>query len=141
MITVELARPKDIDKLIALDMSATTESGGSGQIRDWVAVRQCHMAMAEGEPVGFIVYNRAFFHRPFIEKVLVAEAFRRQGIGRALVDHACAVWHREPVWASTNQSNAAMRALLIGAGFVESGKIDNLDPGDPELIFMRPTQS
>lgn len=141
MIKIELCRPKDIQNLIALDKSATTESGRSGQIRDWVAVRQCHMAFREGEPVGFIVYNRAFFHRPFIERVMVAEAFRRQGIGRTLVDHACTVWRREPVWTSTNQSNAPMQALLKGAGFIESGKIDNLDPNDPELVFMRPTQS
>ncbi len=41
------------------------------------------------------------------------------------------------VWTSTNESNAPMRALLGSAGFVESGRVDNLDPGDPELIFVR----
>ncbi|MGT2493586.1 hypothetical protein ACU4GD_31625 [Cupriavidus basilensis] len=30
-----------------------------------------------------------------------------------------------------------MRKLLLGAGFVESGFIDHLDPGDPEIIYVR----
>jgi len=30
-----------------------------------------------------------------------------------------------------------MRALLAKAGFEPSGLIENLDPGDPELVFVK----
>lgn len=29
-----------------------------------------------------------------------------------------------------------MRGLLVKAGFAESGSIDNLDEGDPEVVFL-----
>ena len=43
----------------------------------------------------------------------------------------------EKLWTSTNQSNAPMCALLSRLGFILSGQIDNLDDGDPELVFVR----
>jgi len=30
-----------------------------------------------------------------------------------------------------------MRAFLLRCGFVDGGYIDNLDDGDPELIFVK----
>ena len=77
-----------------------------------------------------------FFHQPFIEFVMVAEANRRRGYGRALVDHCVSLSPAAKVWTSTNESNGAMQALLAKAGFILSGRVDNLDPGDPELIFV-----
>jgi len=41
------------------------------------------------------------------------------------------------VFTSTNESNAPMRALLGQCGYKPSGSIDNLDPGDPELVFVK----
>ena len=35
----------------------------------------------------------------------------------------------------TNRSNLPMQRLLLNAGFVASGQIDNLDDGDPEQVF------
>jgi hypothetical protein len=30
-----------------------------------------------------------------------------------------------------------MRALLAKRGYTDSGRIENLDPGDPELVFVK----
>jgi hypothetical protein len=30
-----------------------------------------------------------------------------------------------------------MRALLEKCGYAPSGRIENLDPGDPELVFVK----
>jgi hypothetical protein len=35
------------------------------------------------------------------------------------------------LFASTNESNVPMQALLDSLGYVQSGIINNLDPGDP----------
>lgn len=42
------------------------------------------------------------------------------------------------LFTSTNRSNLPMRALLLKAGFIESGYIENLDENDPELVFFYP---
>jgi len=41
------------------------------------------------------------------------------------------------VFSSTNQSNRRMHQLFHNLGFVKSGFIDNLDEGDPEIIYMK----
>ena len=41
------------------------------------------------------------------------------------------------VRAAVNASNQAARALFVKAGFVESGRIDNLDAADPEQVFFK----
>jgi hypothetical protein len=30
-----------------------------------------------------------------------------------------------------------MRGLLFTRGYRESGRIDNLDPGDPEMVYVK----
>ncbi len=103
-----------------------------------VAARQCHVAWKDGVAVGYLVLTHDFFHSPFIELVVVAPLRRRSGIGRALIEYCVGlVPAGEKLWTSTNESNPAMRALLPQCGFIESGRVDNLDPGDPELIFVR----
>jgi transketolase N-terminal domain/subunit len=50
----------------------------------------------------------------------------------------CEVSHDDDrIFTSTNHANHAMRALLVRAGWIESGVIHNLDPGDPELVFVK----
>jgi len=39
------------------------------------------------------------------------------------------------LFTSTNESNQPMQQLLSVLGYVPSGVIHNLDPGDPELVF------
>jgi ribosomal protein S18 acetylase RimI-like enzyme len=38
---------------------------------------------------------------------------------------------------SANASNAAAQALYGRAGFARSGVIENLDRGDPEIVFFK----
>ncbi|MBG4732089.1 hypothetical protein I4964_09615 [Pseudomonas aeruginosa] len=40
-------------------------------------------------------------------------------------------------FTSRNRSTLPMRRLLEREGFQPSGVIDNLDEGDPELVFVR----
>ena len=45
--------------------------------------------------------------------------------------------HGAKLFTSTNQSNAAMHAFCAAAGFVRSGVIENLDDGDPEIVYFK----
>ncbi len=96
----------------------------------------CLVAVSDGRVVGFVVTTpRRFFGRPFVDLLIVAAASRRLGVGRALLRAAVAAAGASTVWTSTNESNAAMRALLVADGWQFSGQLSGLDEDDPELFF------
>ena len=43
----------------------------------------------------------------------------------------------DKLFTSTNQSNTQMQALCETLGYVKSGWVDNLDEGDPEIIYFK----
>ena len=136
MLAIRAARSGEIGFLHDLDPLATPGSERHQQIGMWVAGGDCHVALLDGVVAGYVVSSYGFFHQRFIELVMVASAYRRQGVGRALIQHILELAPNEKLWTSTNESNAPMRELLAHAGFIPSGRVDNLDPGDPELIFV-----
>ena len=79
----------------------------------------------------------AFFGRDFVELLVVEQAQRRRGIGRALMASALANATSPVVFTSTNESNNPMRALLARDGWLLSGRLTGLDEGDPELVYYR----
>jgi len=136
MLRIVPAAPDAVEALRALDPLAAIGSERADDIVAWVAAGQCHVALEADTIVGYAALSHGFFHQPFIELLMVAAARRRAGIGLALVRHCVGLAPTEKLWTSTNASNLAMQALLAKAGFVPSGRVDNLDPGDPELIFV-----
>jgi GNAT superfamily N-acetyltransferase len=111
------------------------------------ADRRAHLTRAAVEDICFVVVDdlaargfvvirpRHFYDRDFIDVLMVAADHRRQGLGRALMRTAVAAATSAAVFTSTNESNAAMRALLESEGWSLSGKLDGLDDGDPELVY------
>ena len=82
-----------------------------------------------------------FFGRNFIELLVVPDSARRRGIGRSLL-RAVAKSSTREVWTSTNESNLAMRALLVSEGWHFGGTLHGLDGDDPELFFfLKPSAS
>ena len=59
-------------------------------------------------------------------------------MGSALLRAAVDVATTTTVFTSTNESNAAMRALLARDGWLVSGTLDGLDLGDPEVVYYLP---
>jgi ribosomal protein S18 acetylase RimI-like enzyme len=136
VIAIRPASESDLPAIAATDSFAVAHPERLAEISGWIAAGQCHVAERAGRVVGYAALTHGFFHRPFVEMLMVAISARRSGVGEALLRH-CAALAGPELWTSTNQSNAPMRALLTRCGFAESGRIDNLDPGDPELIFVR----
>lgn len=96
------------------------------------------VALDDLEVVGYSVVNRSFFHRPFLEMLMVAPSRRGGGIGRKLLREALRnVGAAGELWTSTNESNARMQSLLESEGFELTGRVENLDPGDPELFYFK----
>jgi GNAT superfamily N-acetyltransferase len=94
------------------------------------------LAVAEGRPAGLIGFRfrRRLNHATFegwISDLVVREAFRRRGIGRALVAAVIAEWrlrgsHRIQLEVSDDRTVA--RTLYDRMGFVEQGKYFEMGP-------------
>ncbi|WEJ32819.1 GNAT family N-acetyltransferase [Devosia sp. SD17-2] len=132
---VRPAGPDDIATLLALDPIAARSVDRARSIAQWVGAGWCSAAEIDGALAGYAVVHPHFFGRNFLEMLMVAPAFRRRGIGRALLVHALDAQPGAILWTSTNLSNAPMRNLLAQFGFTRMGVIEGLDEGDPELIF------
>jgi GNAT superfamily N-acetyltransferase len=130
--------PSDVDLLSAVDPLTATNAERRKHLGRLLEQGFSWAALDDGEMVGFAVVTRNFYNFPFVDLVVVAEAARRHGAGSALMTHCAAAHDAERIFTSTNESNGPMRALLSKAGWRPAGVVHYLDPGDPELIFVKP---
>ncbi len=137
---VRLATETDTAALIALDSAAEYEPQRAAQIRAWCAQSVCYLAEERGMVMGYGVLHYHFFGCGFIEMLMVGERYRRRGVGLALIAALKSHCRHPKLFTSTNRSNLPMQRLLLNAGFVASGQIDNLDDGDPEQVFFIPAR-
>jgi GNAT superfamily N-acetyltransferase len=131
-VTIAPAGPADVQPLATIAGPHRRD-----EIADAVQTGRCLMARRDGAIAGFAVIGVPFFGNPFIDLLFVVEPHRRTGVGRALIRHLSAAHAGRKLFTSTNRSNTPMQALLASEGFVKSGMVDNLDPGDPELFYCR----
>ena len=137
---VRLARKTDLDALFELDAIAQREDCRRQFIARAVAGDQCWVATdAENAALllGYGVLDNSFFGQDFIPLVVVRDSARRRGVGAAIVRVLQSRSLGDKLFTSTNVSNLPMRALLGKLGFVGSGQVENLDDGDPELVFVK----
>ncbi|MCD4500233.1 GNAT family N-acetyltransferase [Chromobacterium vaccinii] len=138
--TIRAAQAADLPALIDLDPIARREPRRRQALGDAIAAQSCWLAEAAGgsvEVLGYGILDRSFFQQRFIPLLMVAEAARGRGVASALMLALEAQCAGGKLFTSTNESNAPMRRLLRKLGYGESGRIENLDDGDPELVFMK----
>lgn len=133
------AKHDDTDKILAIDHLAPEDTIRAGLIKQAVIEGRGFVVEEDGDIVGFGLMGHPFFSHPFIDLVYIAPDRRGCGLGPQLMDHMAAqvVIPDGRIFTSTNQSNVRMRHVLVREGWEESGKIHNLDPGDPEIIYVR----
>lgn len=139
-MSVRLATETDAAALIALDSVAEYEPQRAVQIRAWCGQGICYLAEEQGVAMGYGVLHYHFFGCGFIEMLMVGERYRRRSVGLVLIAALKSHCRHPKLFTSTNRSNLPMQRLLLNAGFVASGQIDNLDDGDPELVFFIPAR-
>jgi ribosomal protein S18 acetylase RimI-like enzyme len=132
---IRSATNDDHESLCEIDTAALTDGGRRDQIRKWLGSACCFVVEIQGRVAAYGVLTHNFFGYPFIEMVMVGSSYRRQGLGAAIVRHFQSVIAGPKLFSSTNMSNRAMQELFNKLGFEPSGRIDNLDEGDPEIIF------
>jgi len=136
-VLVRLAATRDRRAIAGTDARITTDLHRRELVDAAIAARRCWVAEHAGVLVGYGVMTKNFFGRDFVELLYVAEGARRRGVGDAILETIERGRSSDRIFTSTNESNAAMRALLSRRDYRQSGAILNLDLGDPELVFVK----
>ena len=137
MISIRLASESDLEALCSLDLIARRENQRRDFIRDSVASSTCFVAVAENEVIGYGVLNYTFYNNGYIEMLSVHSEHRRRGAASALLRHLESQCETPKLFTSTNLSNLPMQSLLAKFQYVVSGVINNLDEGDPEIVYFK----
>jgi len=130
-------RPGDLERLVQIDPLTARDAKRREHISELLALGLSWGAFDDGQLLGFAVVTRHFFNYPFVDLLHVAETHRRLGAGRALMDQCERAHDADRIFTSTNESNGPMRSLMASAGWRPCGRVDALDPGDPELFFVK----
>lgn len=130
-------RPADLAALLDLDPQAADLPRLRARLQAALAGEDGAGALVierDGQALGYAVL--ASFHGyPFLERIVTAPAHRRAGVASSLMSVIERTMSEDRLFVSTNESNQPMRLLLADRGYRVSGVVENLDPGDPELIY------
>ena len=134
---VILAQTRDIELIKQIDHLVIKEKNRIGFIERSVSEKRTYIALVNKEMIGYGVLKKNFFGYSFIEMVYISKSFRGEGYGPILMEELEKSIKSEKIFTSTNQSNKHMQHVLEKSGWIKSGIIENLDDGDPELIFCK----
>jgi ribosomal protein S18 acetylase RimI-like enzyme len=135
--SIRQATHADTPKLCALDPIARGDPDRRVMIDRAIREASCCVIERNAIVLGYGIISHQFFGRSFLELIYIDEAHRGEGLGPALI-RALERQSKSPsVFTSTNQSNAHMQHVLERLGYERSGIIHNLDPGDPELVYVK----
>ena len=136
-IVTRMAGHGDVAAMLACDAYAQTHPERGDAVRTAVDRDLCMVAIRADQVAGYVLTHDDFFGHGFVSLVVVAPGQQRRGVGLRLLAAAADACRTEKLFTSTNQSNGAAQRLFASAGFVRSGRIDHLDEGDPELVYVK----
>lgn len=137
MITVVRAKGNNLEEIMLIDSDVIGNNSRRSYIEKSISEENCIIAKNGDSIVGFLTYDTNFFDCCFISLVIVKPVERRKGVATALLKHIIKTAPTMKIFSSTNQSNLKMQSVFKVNGFNQSGYIDNLDEGDPEIIYFR----
>lgn len=135
-ISVRAAWPGDIGVVRMLDVD-TRAAITSQALAKQIGLGMSWIGEVNGVAAGYAIVTPSFFSRPLVERIFVAEPFRRKGLATAILQRCETAYESNEVFISANASNGPMRAVLAKAEYRDSGVILGLEEGDPELVYVK----
>ncbi len=137
---IRQATHDDLVVLHELDHVARTEADRRAAIDVAVAAGRAWVVDIAQCVIGYGIVSHEFFGRSFIDLIYIEQSQRSRGFGPALIRHIEQHARSRDIFTSTNESNQHMRYVLEQLGYEPSGIIYNLDPGDPEIVYVKQTR-
>ncbi len=139
MDTVVHANICDLEKLITIDSEVIGNTSRRTCLEKSIELGQCIIAKEDDDIVGFLTYDTNFFECAFISQIIVSPSHRRKGYASLLMSYMINASPTTKIFSSTNRSNISMQRVFDRNGFTKSGIVENLDEGDPEIIYFKST--
>jgi GNAT superfamily N-acetyltransferase len=140
MIQIRKAIRDDLESLVHIDFEVIGRSRDQ-KLLDAIKEDRCILAQVENQNAGFLIYHTYFFEQLFIDLLIVHPALRRKGVAKALIEYVENNCTSKKIFSSTNKSNESMQHVFDALHYKQSGYIDNLDEGDPEIVFYKEIRS
>ncbi len=134
---IKKATRKELGAIKAIDRMTLGTDSRKDFLTEAVKAGRCHVAMSGDKVAGFGILEQTFYFQGFIGLLVVHTDFRRQGVATALIRRMESICPTAKLFTSTNESNIIAQKTYEANGFVRSGYIDNLDEGDPEIIYFK----
>jgi GNAT superfamily N-acetyltransferase len=135
-LVIRLAEAADAEAIGVLDREWTPIRDRAARFHRAASEARLLVAAINGQLVGYAALG-SFFGYGFLELLAVRPDRRRQRIATALIEAVESRCGTTTLFTSTNQSNRPMRRLCKRLGFRPSGRIEDLDDGDPELFYVK----
>ncbi|MFA2806525.1 GNAT family N-acetyltransferase [Bacillus mycoides] len=119
MENIAKASIDDLDSIVHIDVNVIGDDSRRDYIKHAIDEGTCIIAKEDNSISGFLTYDTNFFGYTFL----------------SLISYMLRHSPTQKIFSSTNKSNTNMQKVFKANGFMRSGMIENLDEGDPELIF------
>lgn len=135
--SIRQAVRSDTPKLYALDHIGRHDEERRSFVDRAIRDERCWVIEQRDVVTGYGVISHEFFGRSFLDLIYIDERSRGQGLGPKLIRVLEQQSKSASLFTSTNQSNLHMQHVLESLGYEPSGIIHNLDPGDPEVVYVK----
>lgn len=136
-ISLRSGTPTDLLGIVSADPLCKFVPERARQVQNALARDECIIAAQGDKVVGYVILDNSFFGHAFIPLLVVAAGNRRVGIGTQLITEAEYRCRREKLFISANETNIAAQRLFERCDFIRSGRIENLDDTDDELVYCK----
>jgi ribosomal protein S18 acetylase RimI-like enzyme len=137
LLSIQKAKRSQLLRICQIDEKQIGSRARKDFIENAILAHNCLVARVDQEIVGFAITDQTFFGQTFIWLLIVMPEYRRKGVATGLIRVIESNCPTRKLFTSTNSSNDIMQQLLDKLGFVPSGRIDNLDENDPELVYFK----
>ncbi|MBJ7983268.1 GNAT family N-acetyltransferase [Bacillus cereus] len=135
MENVAKASIDDLDSIVHIDVAVIGDDSRRNYIKHAIDEEKCIIVKEDNSIFGFLTYDTKFFDCTFLSLIIVSPTKRRQGHASLLISYMLSHSPTQKIFSSTNESNESMQKVFSANGFIRSGIVENLDEGDPEIIF------